>query len=186
MARSAARPCDGRLFPPPVRGARVPRVKDRPTGPLRWFFRVPPTIHTLLRRVGFAGVMREKMVVLTTRGRRSGAARTTALNYAIDDGTVYVMAGFKKCDWLANLRADPHVEVALGQDRWRGLARVVRDEAERRRGLRALHDAAASQGPPKAVKPLVKAMGLDYDAEVRKLGDGDAYRDLPMIAITRA
>lgn len=161
-------------------------MKDRPNAFMCWFFRLPPALHGLLSRVRLAGVMHGRMVVLTTRGQRTGAPRATALNYAVSDGTVYVMAGFKKCDWLANLRADPHVDVSLGEERWQGVARIVCAEAERRRGLRALRDTAAAQGPPGITKPVLTRLGLDYDAEVRRLDDGDAYRDVPMIAITRA
>lgn len=160
-------------------------MKERPGVVMRWFFRAPPAFHAVLRRLGRADVMRGRMLLLTTRGRRTARPRTTALNYATADGTLYVMAGFKRCDWLANLRADPHVEVSLGQERWEGIARIVCDPAERRRALHAARDQAASQGPPDVIKPVLKALGFDYDAEVRKLEDEDAYQDLPTVAIDR-
>lgn len=158
-------------------------VKERPGLFLRWFFRVPPAIHALLSRVGLADLVRGRMLLLTTRGRHSGRPRTTALNYGTADGTVYVMAGFKRCDWLANLRADPHVDVTLGRDRWTGTARVVCDADERHRAARALRAQALTQGPPDAVKPLLKRFGFDYDAEVRKMDEMDP--DVPTVAITR-
>ena len=71
------------------------------------------------------------MAVLTTTGRRTGRARQTPLNYAIRDGHVYLLAGFgRRTDWLANLRADPHVVLLLPGRPLSGQARVVTDEAE--------------------------------------------------------
>jgi deazaflavin-dependent oxidoreductase (nitroreductase family) len=158
-------------------------MRPRPGTLLRLFFGAPPLIYRLLYRLHAAELMRGRMVLLTTRGRRTGRPRTCALNYAIDDGTVYVMSGFGRTDWIRNLEADPHVEVALGQDRWAGDARMVTDPGERSRAMRAARIQAVTQGPPDAVKPLVRLIGLDYDAEIRKLDDPRFQP--PTVAITR-
>lgn len=150
---------------------------------MRWFFRVPPALYRLLYRFGRAERMRGRMLLLTTRGRRTGQPRTCALNYALADGTVYVMAGFTKSDWMANVRADSNVEISLGQERWAGQARVVCDPDERRRAALAARSQAATQGPPRAIKPLLRSLGFDYEAELRKLDD--PVLDLPTVAITR-
>lgn len=126
-------------------------MRPRPTGLLRIFFGVPPLIYRVLDRFGASEVMRRRMVMLTTRGRRSGRPRTTALNYALDDGTVYVMSGFGRTDWIRNIEADPHVEVALGREHWRGDAHLVTDPEERRRAMRAARAQAVTQGPPAVV-----------------------------------
>ena len=128
--------------------------------------------------------MRGRLLLLTTRGRRTGRPRTCGLNYAVADGTLYVMSGFRNSDWLRNLEADPHVEVRLGQDRWAGEARVATDPEEKRRAARAARAQAATQGPPASFKPLLRRIGFDYDAELRKLDDPDL--DLPTVAITRS
>lgn len=158
-------------------------MRPRPGTLLRLFFRIPPLVYGLLLRLHAADLMRERMVLLTTHGRRSGRPRTCALNYAVDDGTVYVMSGFGRTDWIRNVEADPRVEVALGQDRWTGAARMVTDPEERRRAMRAARIQAVKQGPPNAVKPLVRVFGLDYDAEIRKLDDPRFQP--PTVAITR-
>ena len=73
-----------------------------------------------------------RIMVLTTIGRKSGRARRTPLNYAIDDGYIYCLAGFGGVsDWYRNLLADPHVEVWLPDGWWRGVAEELTDEAER-------------------------------------------------------
>lgn len=159
-------------------------MRSRPGWLLRALFKVPALVYRALYRIGMARLLRGRMVLLTTRGRRTGRPRTCALNYAVDDGTVYVMSGFGRTDWIRNLEADPHVEVALGQDRWAGDARMVVDPEERRRAMRAARIQAVTQGPPDAVKPLVRLIGLDYDAEIRKLDD--PRFEPPTVAITRS
>ena len=67
--------------------------------------------------------------------------------------------------------------------RWTGAARMVTDPQERRRAMRAARIQAVKQGPPNAVKPLVRLIGLDYDAEIRKLDD--PRFEPPTVAITR-
>ncbi len=138
---------------------------------MRWFFGIPPVLYRALYGLGRGEWMRGRMLLLTTHGRRSHRPRTCALNYAQVDGTVYVMAGFRKSDWIANLRADPRVEVSLGQDRWTGEARIVSDPDERRRAAVAARAQAVTQGPPQAIKPLLRRLGFDYDEELKKLDD---------------
>lgn len=157
-------------------------MRRRPGLFLRWFFRVPPALYQALHRIGRADGMRRRMLLLTTRGRRTGRPRTCGLNYAVLGDTVYVMSGFGRTDWIRNLEADPRVEVCLGQDRWSAQARVVTDPDERRRALRAGRMQAESQGPPDAIKPLLRRIGFDYNAELRKLDDPSI--DLPTVAIT--
>jgi len=71
------------------------------------------------------------LAVLTTTGRRTGLARHTPLNYAILDGSVYLLAGFgPRSDWLANLRDHPHVTLRLPGRTLAGLAEVVDDPDE--------------------------------------------------------
>jgi deazaflavin-dependent oxidoreductase (nitroreductase family) len=76
------------------------------------------------------------VMVLHTIGRKSGKVRITALNYAIMDGSVYCLAGFGSgTDWLANLKANPAVEVHLAGTAFKGRAEVVTESAEVRRAV---------------------------------------------------
>lgn len=71
------------------------------------------------------------ILLLRTRGRRSGLVREAPLGYVVHDGAIYVCAGFGRgTAWLANLRADPSVEVILPGARIRATAREVTDRAE--------------------------------------------------------
>ena len=54
------------------------------------------------------------MILLRVRGRKSGLVRETPLNYVIDDGSAWVLAGFgPHTEWYRNLLADPAVEIVL-------------------------------------------------------------------------
>jgi deazaflavin-dependent oxidoreductase (nitroreductase family) len=68
-------------------------------------------------------------LLLTTRGRRSGTLRRTALIYGRDRGRFIVVAssGGSKShpDWYLNLSADPHVRVQVAADRFEAIARTA-------------------------------------------------------------
>lgn len=75
-------------------------------------------------------------LLLTTRGRRSGELRRTALIYGLD-GERYVVVGSnggKPADpgWYLNLLTDPTVELQVGAEVFAARARVAHgDERER-------------------------------------------------------
>ena len=74
-------------------------------------------------------------LLLTTTGRKSGAARTVALVF-LDDGERYVvvasLAGYDQNPaWYANLLANPSCEVQLSRKKMKAVARDATD-AERR------------------------------------------------------
>ncbi len=79
------------------------------------------------------------LLVLRTRGRRTGRWRDAPLGYAILDGSVYVCAGFgRSTQWLRNVEADPGVEVLLPAGSVVGIAEEVADPVEWSRGMRVL------------------------------------------------
>ena len=77
---------------------------------------------------------------ITTTGRRTGKPRRLEIVFHNIDGKVYI-SGIprpQKRDWLLNLEADPHMTFHLkGRTRadLPAVARVITDEAERRRIL---------------------------------------------------
>jgi deazaflavin-dependent oxidoreductase (nitroreductase family) len=74
------------------------------------------------------------MMVLRTRGRHSGRARYVALDYLLDEGSVYCLAGFgPETHWFLNLRQEPSVEVLLPGRAFIGQAEEVTDPDERAR-----------------------------------------------------
>ncbi|MFI1193736.1 nitroreductase family deazaflavin-dependent oxidoreductase [Micromonospora sp. NPDC020750] len=68
-------------------------------------------------------------LLVTTRGRRSGTLRRTALYYGRDGDRVVLVASNGGAaahpNWYLNLAADPEVEVQIGAERFRGRARTV-------------------------------------------------------------
>jgi deazaflavin-dependent oxidoreductase (nitroreductase family) len=76
------------------------------------------------------------ILLLTTKGRRSGQERTNALIYGRDGEDYLVVASKGGSDtppaWFVNLRADPDVEVQVLGDRFRARARVATPEEKPR------------------------------------------------------
>ena len=68
-------------------------------------------------------------LLLRTTGRRSGLLRTNSLTYGKDGDAFLVVASNGGADqapgWLANLRAEPKVEIQVGRKRFAALARVT-------------------------------------------------------------
>lgn len=77
------------------------------------------------------------IMVIKTVGRKSGKTRFAPVNYTIEDGCVYCLAGFGGgSDWFRNLKSRPQVEVMLPARSFSGAAAEVTDHAERVRVAR--------------------------------------------------
>ncbi|MEV6814988.1 nitroreductase family deazaflavin-dependent oxidoreductase [Micromonospora sp. NPDC051296] len=75
-------------------------------------------------------------LLLTTRGRRSGKLRRTALIYG-RDGDAYLVVGSQGGDprhpaWYLNLLAEPEVQVQVGAERFTARARTATAEEKPR------------------------------------------------------
>jgi deazaflavin-dependent oxidoreductase (nitroreductase family) len=84
----------------------------------------------------FGGRPDTPCLLLTTRGRKSGRLITMPLIYGVD-GDRHVIVGSKggapeHAAWYLNLQADPEVEVQVGRERYRAVARTTQG-AERAR-----------------------------------------------------
>jgi deazaflavin-dependent oxidoreductase (nitroreductase family) len=85
-------------------------------------------IHRLLYAMGLGSVIGRIILLLTTRGRRSGRERVTPLQYEIIGNDYYVGAARgMKADWVRNLQTNPHVEVRVGTRHFYASAEVVND-----------------------------------------------------------
>lgn len=115
------------------------------------------------------------LLLLRTRGRRSGQLREAPLGYVIRDGSVYVVAGYGSATpWFLNLVADPAVEVRLPGRTIGGRAEVVTDDAEWAGAFRAL---MGSFG----------LVGRLVDGDIDTLSDAEliaTHRTLPVVRIT--
>lgn len=100
---------------------------------------MPSALQSLLRRLGGMHValhrrigaswMGRHVLILVTRGRKTGRPVETPLTYVSDGGRHYVVASFFGSDqepgWFRNLVRDPDVEVEIGGIRERRRARVL-------------------------------------------------------------
>lgn len=104
-------------------------VARRYLGHLNRYFMVPAFRLGLGSWIGnpLAGYI----AVLRTRGRKTGLPRHAPLNYAILDGSVYVVSGWGTgADWYRNLQADPRVDLLLPGRTIGGRAETVTDPGE--------------------------------------------------------
>ena len=104
-------------------------------------------------------------LLLTTRGKKSGTARRTALIYGKDGDDYVVMASYAGApahpDWYFNLDADPEVVIQVGEEIMTGTARTVSDEDRDR------------------VWKAMTAIWPDYDEYATKTD-----RKIPLVAIS--
>lgn len=75
-------------------------------------------------------------LLLTTRGRKSGKWRRTALIYGRDGENYIVVASYggapKHPTWYLNLRANPEVRVQVGAEKFPARARTAREDEKPR------------------------------------------------------
>jgi F420H(2)-dependent quinone reductase len=69
-------------------------------------------------------------LLLSSTGRRSGKTRVNSLVYARDGADYLLVASKGGADnnpaWLHNVVAEPNVEIQVGRDKMKGIAKVVR------------------------------------------------------------
>ncbi|HZG62000.1 MAG TPA: nitroreductase family deazaflavin-dependent oxidoreductase [Rubrobacteraceae bacterium] len=106
-------------------------------------------------------------LLLTTRGRKSGKLRRTALIYGKDGEGRYLLVASKggapeHPSWYLNLAAHPEVEVQVGADKFAARARTA-DAREKPR-----------------LWQLMTSIWPDYDGYQKKTG-----RDIPVVIVER-
>jgi deazaflavin-dependent oxidoreductase (nitroreductase family) len=109
----------------------------------------------------------QKMLLLTTTGRRSGRRRTVPLLY-VDDGDRYIVigsnwAGPKHPLWVGNLLAKPEARVQVRNKRRRVTAHIAAGEERER------------------LWELVTRQYSEYNAYAARLA---ATREIPLIVLT--
>lgn len=110
-----------------------PQFIPYPTGILRIALRIPLTLYRL--GLGdFLNILR--LMVLTTRGRKSGQPRHVAVEYRRHGSKIYVISGWKeRPNWYQNLLTDPLVTIQLGRHVFSAMADRVTDPAEASRAI---------------------------------------------------
>ena len=78
--------------------------------------------------VGLGSLIGKSILLLTTRGRKSGLPRITPLVYEeLDNVIVVASARGHAADWLRNVMANPKVSVRVGRRQFNAVAEVTCD-----------------------------------------------------------
>ena len=168
-------------------GTRTPSVRALPYGrtmtnllkPLHRSFLIVNSLFSPALERGFGALISNPLtgylMVLRTRGRRTGLIRAAPLGYVVLDGAIYCCAGFGETTaWYRNVLADPWVEVVLPGRTVRGNAVPVSAPDEWIRAYRAL---IASLG----------VVGRLTVGDVRGLDDAEllaAHGGVPLVRVT--
>jgi deazaflavin-dependent oxidoreductase (nitroreductase family) len=73
----------------------------------------------------------EPFCYVTTTGRVTGNSHTIEIWFAMQDRTLYLLAGGgDRSDWVRNIRRNPEVSLRLGDIEAPARARVIEDPAE--------------------------------------------------------
>jgi len=98
------------------------RLRRLPKFVLR-LMRYPPR---LVYAAGLGRIMGHLVLLLTTRGRKTGRQHITPLQFEIDHNRLLIgsMRG-KQADWYRNIAADPHVAVRLGVHQFEAVAEAI-------------------------------------------------------------
>ncbi|HEX4475811.1 MAG TPA: nitroreductase/quinone reductase family protein [Polyangiaceae bacterium] len=110
-----------------------------------------------------ASMKGQDVILLTTRGRKTGLKRTVPVVPFFDDGKMYVIASMAGAPqhpaWFLNLSADPHVVVQRGPDCFHARAEVLSDRERNAlwpRLAEAMPAFAAYQDKTTRVIPLIR------------------------------
>ena len=121
----------------------------------RWStFLTAKLVNPIVRAAARAGIPLPLVVILETRGRKSGEPRRIPVGKAITGDTLWIVAEHgRKAAYVKNIEADPHVRVRAG-GRWRsGTAHVLYDDDWRERQRRL---------PNKLNSATVRLMGTEH------------------------
>ncbi|MEO8611988.1 MAG: nitroreductase family deazaflavin-dependent oxidoreductase [Chloroflexota bacterium] len=104
-----------------------------PTGLVRLMARFPLVAY----RLGLGNLLNSlHLMVLTTRGRKSGQHRHTPIEYRRHGRKIYVISAWgARPNWYQNILADSVVTVQLGDKTYSGRGHQVQDAAEALRAL---------------------------------------------------
>jgi len=144
--------------------AETTEIFDSPTG---W---VRDHIHRYVESNGEQGHQWRGVptLLLTTRGRKSGKLRRTALIYGEADGNYLLVASNGGADqhplWYLNLSTTPEVELQVGADKFAAHARIATAEEKVR------------------LWPMMTKIFPTYDRYQQKAGK--AGRDIPLVILT--
>lgn len=133
-----------------------------PRGLGRLVLRLP----ILLYRMGLGDVMRRAhIMILGTRGRKTGLARYTAIEFRRHGSEMYLISAWgARPQWFQNMKAAPDILVQEGKRTYAARAHVVSNAGE---ALRVLH--LFRRRAPWAYDPLIARMSARDKIDQRAL-----------------
>jgi len=113
-----------------------------PQGVTRWLLRSP----VLLYRLGLGALAnRVHIMILVTRGRKSGLPRYTPVEYRTHGSKMYILSGWgERAHWVQNAHEHPSVVTQQGSATTSACAEIVTNEGEALRALRLFRRPAPS------------------------------------------
>lgn len=116
------------LTPEPRHAAPPKQVLPYPAGLSRLILRAPLLMH----RLGLGGFLsRFRLVVLTTRGRKSGLPRHTPVEYRMHGTKIYLISAWgERPHWVKNLIAHPYATIQAGPRSYGATAKLVNEPSE--------------------------------------------------------
>jgi deazaflavin-dependent oxidoreductase (nitroreductase family) len=158
-------------------------TRQRPSPLLRALLKLP----TLVYHGPIAELLRSRCVLLlTTKGRRSGLPRTGAVSFMPLGDHFVVFSGWGiGSNWFRNIRANPEVTVTVGRRRVRATARVVEDPKRRSELMRQMQARSSGCGPPQPMRPLLKLTRIfDYQGEIdMAVGAGGSFPVVEIVPV---
>ena len=129
----------------------------KPRGLLRLGYRLPIALY----RANLGWLLGHRFLLLTHRGRKSGAPRQTVLEVVRYDParreSAVVSAYGDRADWYQNILASPPIEVQTGRDRYAPRYRLLAPDER----LTAL--SAYRKRYPRAFAAVMRFLGFAYD-----------------------
>jgi deazaflavin-dependent oxidoreductase (nitroreductase family) len=133
----------------------------RPGPVLRWALRLPVVAFD----AGAGRLLGHRFLLLTHRGQRTGQLHRTVLevlSWRQEAGEAVVLSGFgPRAQWLQNVLAGGAVEIRIGRERWRPVARSV--EAGEAAAVLADYERRNKLLRPVVHRVLSQLAGVRYD-----------------------
>jgi len=85
-------------------------------------------------------IKNEKLIYLTTFGRKSGKPHTVELWFASHNGRIFLSHEGELTDWMKNLKSNMRVGVRIGSVKFDANATIASDAEPREAGKRALYE----------------------------------------------
>ena len=146
--------------------------------PPRGLAAIPWRLPIYLYRLGLGGLLKERFLLLTHTGRKSGLPRQAVLEVVRHDPetkTWYVASGFgEKSQWFRNVMKTPKVAIQVGKRKFSALAERLPSNAA------ADILAAYAREHPTALRELSKLIGVSYEGTEESARN--LARHIPIVA----